>query len=486
MEVQTTLADTGALMQRVSEMLQAGRLGVARPLMAALRRLSPASPRLAELSAQLAMREGRLEAAAEELNAAIAETPADSGLRKSRAELRIQLDELTGAAEDAAEAVILEREDPVAKALLGTVLIGLGRSEEAVICLREAIAGAPTNPFFYQSLSAALHASGDTESAAVTLTSGIAACPGSVALRNAAVLDRVRRQDFRGALALAERARLDGVADACLYGLKGHSLSSLERHEEAADAYADALKLGPEDPYVRHLVAASGALPSGERAPVDYLRAVFDGYAGRFEAHLISLGYRVPGLIRAALLRHRPGLRNGESLGPVLDLGCGTGLAAVAVSDLPIGPMMGVDLSAGMLREAAAKQLYAELREADLIATLLHDERRWPVIFAADVLCYSGALEEVMAAVHGRLIPGGLFLFSLEEASANCDAAATGNGKWALGPQGRYAHSLVYLERVASEAGFALREAVRETLRWEAGAAVEGLLVVLERVRDDG
>ena len=356
-----------------------------------------------------------------------------------------------------------------------------------MICLREAIAGAPTNPFFYQSLSAALHASGDTECGgggpgppASPLVRAVSPCGTQRFCTGCAGRTFAAPSPWRnGRGSTAWRMR------AC-YGLKGHALSSFERHEEAADAYADALKLGPEDPYVRHLVAASGALPGGERAPVDYLRAVFDGYAGRFEAHLISLGYRVPGLIRAALLRHRPGLRNAKSLGPVLDLGCGTGLAAVAVSDLPIGPMMGVDLSAGMLREAAAKQLYAELREADLIATLLHDERRWPVIFAADVLCYSGALEEVMAAVHGRLIPGGLFLFSLEEASANCDAAATGNGKWALGPQGRYAHSLAYLERVASEAGFALREAVRETLRWEAGAAVEGLLVVLERVRDDG
>ena len=225
-------------------------------------------------------------------------------------------------------------------------------------------------------------------------------------------------------------------------GCKGHSLSSLERHEEAADGVRGCAETGSGGPLCPSLGRSVRCIAGRRARPVDYLRAVFDGYAGRFEAHLISLGYRVPGLIRAALLRHRPGLRNGESLGPVLDLGCGTGLAAVAVSDLPIGPMMGVDLSAGMLREAAAKQLYAELREADLIATLLHDERRWPVIFAADVLCYFGALEEVMAAVHGRLIPGGLFLFSLEEASANCDAAATGNGKWALGPQGRYAHSL--------------------------------------------
>ena len=224
------------------------------------------------------MREGRLEAAAEELNAAIAETPADSRLRKSRAELRIQLDELTGAAEDAAEAVILEREDPVAKALLGTVLIGLGRSEEAVICLREAIAGAPTNPFFHQACGGTRrdrryrsrrrdaglrHRGLSGQRRACGTPRFCTVCGGRISRRPRP------RGTGRGSTAWRMRACWP----------EGHSLSSLGRHEEAADAYADALKLGPDDPYVRHLVAASGALPGGERAPVDYLRAVFDGYA---------------------------------------------------------------------------------------------------------------------------------------------------------------------------------------------------------------
>ena len=95
-------------------------------------------------------------------------------------------------------------------------------------------------------------------------------------------------------------------------------------------------------------------LPSAARAPVEYLRAVFDGYADRFELHLISLGYRIPGLIRAALLRH-PAIAAGERLGPVLDLGCGTGLVAVVLSDLPIGPLVGVDVSPRMLAQRGGK-----------------------------------------------------------------------------------------------------------------------------------
>ena len=216
-------------------------------------------------------------------------------------------------------------------------------------------------------------------------------------LRNAAVLLAVRQHRFEGALVLAEDARRDGLADACLFGLKGHALSKLGRDNEAGEAYAEALKLGPDDPYVRHLVASSGGLPGSQLAPPDYLRAVFDNYADRFEAHLISLGYRIPGVIRAALLQHtdRPN-------GPVLDLGCGTGLVGVAISDLPLGKLIGVDVSSRMLAKAGSKQLYAALHEAEIMDFLDADETAYAVVIAADVLCYFGAIDGVLAAVpHG-------------------------------------------------------------------------------------
>ena len=120
-------------------------------------------------------------------------------------------------------------------------------------------------------------------------------------LRTAAIMVAMRRREFDRAAELAEAARRDGVADASVFGLRGHALSSLGRHEEANLAYAEALKLAPEDPYVRHLVVAAGLLPQASRAPTLYLETVFDGYATRFESHLIGLQYRVPGLLRAAL-----------------------------------------------------------------------------------------------------------------------------------------------------------------------------------------
>ena len=57
-------------------------------------------------------------------------------------------------------------------------------------------------------------------------------------------------------------------------------------------------------------------MPNSKRAPEGYVRTVFDGYADRFEAHLVSLGYRIPGAIRTLLQAH-PKIVAGLPVGPV-------------------------------------------------------------------------------------------------------------------------------------------------------------------------
>lgn len=284
MEQLHATADPRDLIRRVSTLIQSGQTGAARPLLAAARQITGPSAGLSHLAAMLALHDGSIEDAREDLDLAVAETPNHPGLRKARSELRQRLGDTEGAVRDAAEAVILDRNDPVAKALLGTLMLELGRVDEALGCLREAVANNPSDPAFREALANAQTAAGDVDGALETLETGIMLAPTSVATRNAAVMLCIRRRDFSGAARIAEAARAVGITDACLFGLYGHALSSLGRHDAAADAYQEALKLGPEDPYVRHLVATTGSLPLGRRAPEAYLRTVFDGYADRFEA----------------------------------------------------------------------------------------------------------------------------------------------------------------------------------------------------------
>ena len=113
------------------------------------------------------------------------------------------------------------------------------------------------------------------------------------------------------------------------------------------------------------------------------------------------------------------------------------------------------------------------------------DTARWNLIVAADLLCYFGALEEIMDAVRARLTEGGRFILSVEELLPNRDGELGGNGDWALGRQGRYAHAATYLASAADAAGFHCLSLEREILRYEAGGPVTGLLAVLARPRSD-
>ena len=99
--------------------------------------------------------------------------------------------------------------------------------------------------------------------------------------------------------------------------------------------------------------------------PPEYVRALFDQYAPRFDTALEALSYRAPALLLDAITRSRA--RRGQRLrfGAVLDLGCGTGLMGAAV-----GPvcdwLVGVDLSPCMIAKARQKGLYDRLDVADI------------------------------------------------------------------------------------------------------------------------
>jgi predicted TPR repeat methyltransferase/thioredoxin-like negative regulator of GroEL len=478
-------ADADALRNRAAELIEAGHFGAARPVLAAAQALAPQSPAIALISARLAMNTDAWDEAMRHLDTAIAASPAHGGLRKCRAEVRQKLGEREGAARDAAEAVICDPADIQAKAILGATMLDLGCLADGIACLTEAVAAAPEEVGYRAALADALEKCGDPDAALKMLLHGIELCDHSVSLRNAAIILCIRRRDFTQAVKLAEQARIMGIADASTFGMYGHALCSLGQHEDAAIAYQDALKLDPDDPHVRHLAATSMSLPHLELDPETHIRAIFDLYADSFENHLIALHYGIPAAIRAALASH-PKIAAGLSLGRVLDLGCGTGLVALAIGDLPLESLTGIDLSPRMLAHAKAKRLYVELREANIIADLTTQTQHWPLIVAGDVVSYFSALETLLGLVHQRLEPGGWFVFSVEQILPDHDGVIPGNGHWSFQRQGRYAHSEQYIYDVACAAGFRILRMDHPVIRQEAGADVPGLLFVIERLRHDG
>jgi predicted TPR repeat methyltransferase len=157
---------------------------------------------------------------------------------------------------------------------------------------------------------------------------------------------------------------------------------------------------------------------------------------------------------------------------------------------------VGVDLSPGMLERARVRGCYDELVCEELTAYVKRCEERFDLITAADVFCYFGDLAAVFAQITLLLRPGGRFIFSVEEMSA--DAAAVG-GNEGLGPagsirslagavagftlleHGRYAHSASYVEQVLARAELACVAMHPSVLRFERGAPVQGLVAAARR-----
>jgi predicted TPR repeat methyltransferase len=472
--------DHPGLLRRAEELIAAGRLSAARPLLAALQKRGAPAADCAWLAARIALQEGRPAEARAILDPAIAQALGHTGLRKVRAQMLSELGDFGEAARDAAEAIIADPTDPQAKALLGGMMLALGHYAEARACLAEAAADAPGHAPYAQALAAAEEAEGDPLQAARTLQAGIQHAPANRALRTAAILLALRQGQPAAAYDLAEAARADGLVDACILGLTGHALSGIGRHEAAAEAYAEALKLAPKDGYVRRLVAAAGALPGAPRAPLPYVRAMFDTQAQRFEMATAAQGYRVPGLMRAAVQRHLPALRDAS----LLDLGCGTGFVALALSDLPFAVMRGVDASPAMLALAQSKRLYADLQEADLMERLSEDPARYDVITAADVLCYFGDLTPVFVGVRQRLLDGGLFIATVDTIVDTVAEDGPDRGPWRVGMDARYQHADSHVRSAAAAAGLRALEITPTTLRFQADQPIPGLLLVFGRQDD--
>ncbi|MGM0583985.1 MAG: class I SAM-dependent DNA methyltransferase [Pseudomonadota bacterium] len=253
--------------------------------------------------------------------------------------------------------------------------------------------------------------------------------------------------------------------------------------EAAAEAWREVLRLDPEDhggAAVR--LAAMGRGEAPDRAPPAYVATLFDQHAGAFDDILVGqLGYRAPERL-AEMLRGLDPQGRGLSL---LDLGCGTGLMAMALGEVA-GHRTGVDLSEEMLAEADARGLYDELYVGDAVAFLEAETEPgeeplgpWDLIAAADVLPYLGALEALFAGLAANLAPGGRALLSTETLPED----AFGPRGWVVGPHQRYHHSGRYMREGLAAAGLEIEAMERAVIRTREGEPEPGHLIIARRPR---
>ncbi|MBI3451938.1 MAG: methyltransferase domain-containing protein [Rhodospirillales bacterium] len=251
-------------------------------------------------------------------------------------------------------------------------------------------------------------------------------------------------------LALAELQKQAGQRDA--------ALATFRRCHALAPARGD----------IRHMVdALSGQAPA--RAADEYVIGQFDGIADKYDEKLRHwLDYKGPEIVHRAAL---------AALGPnpprqdILDLGCGTGLNAPLFKALA-RRLDGVDLAPRMIERAQARGLYDDLAADEIGRYLAATARRYTLALASDVLVYFGDLAPVFAGAFRVLLPGGLFVFTVEKAEG---------APFRLAASGRYAHADDYVRRTASDAGLTGAAASDEVLRTEDLQPVHGRCYALRR-----
>jgi predicted TPR repeat methyltransferase len=234
----------------------------------------------------------------------------------------------------------------------------------------------------------------------------------------------------------------------------------------AIEAWQRSAELDTEGIYGAALkLVAHGASSAASGAA--YVEALFDDYARRFERSLVDrLEYRAPHELMALI-----GEVRSTRGGTAYDLGCGTGLMGVELRPV-VDRLEGVDLSGEMIAEAVRKRVYDKLVKADLLTFVVAAEPA-ELMTASDVLNYTGPLPPVLAAVHDRLVPGGLFGFSLE--------LHEGPEPVKLRSSLRYAHNAEAARAACLTAGFDVAVERETVLRRDRGDPVMGLLMVVRK-----
>lgn len=238
--------------------------------------------------------------------------------------------------------------------------------------------------------------------------------------------------------------------------------------KDAVEYYHHVLQIQPDNLLAGFHLAALKGNNDYAMAPPTFVTNLFNHYAHHYEAHLKdTLHYHVP---KALYQQVKPLLSSEKK--QLLDLGCGTGMAGEIFAN-HAATLVGVDLAQSMLEEAEKKSCYTQLCCSDLVEYLKQSQDHFDLILAADVFVYIGDLHPIFTEVSQALAPEGLFAFSIE---------ALKQGDYALLPTARFAHHPEYIKKLAQHHGFTVVKAHSCTLREQQGKAIEGMIMVLQKI----
>jgi predicted TPR repeat methyltransferase len=255
--------------------------------------------------------------------------------------------------------------------------------------------------------------------------------------------------------------------------LLGKVLEQLGDRDGAIKALRRARELDPSDPFGASVELMRLGADELSEMPPAYVRLLFDQYAASFDTALVErLGYCGPSMlfevVRSACQAHQ----KPANFKHAIDLGCGTGLAAVAFAEM-VDQFIGIDLSPGMIERARATGLYAQLKVTDMLEGLrTTPDSAVDFVLSTDAMIYIADLLPVLKEASRVLASGGLLAFTLERHDG--DGFIMGQGR-------RYAHSASYVRAAIEAAGLVVLALEQKSIRHEGGVPVTGLGIVAEK-----
>ena len=334
---------------------------------------------------------------------------------------------------------------------LGKALVGDGRVDEAVNAYKISISLHPRKPYILMRLGAALAMQSKFDEACEIFDAAIKIQPKNAKLHfnlGSVLQDHGLYERAISAYKTAISIKPDHADTWYNLGLTCRSHGNLE---EAIKSFERTIELAPDYLEAKHLLSAVLGQTT-QTAPRQYVENLFDANAGVFEKALVEkLEYRVPQILAALMTDVETYDRNG----PVLDLGCGTGLVGHELNPC-FSSIDGVDLSQSMLNVAQTKSIYNKLIHEDIVQFLGISELDYQYFVAADVFIYIGELSEVFRLIKSRNKRSGNVIFSTEHSEID---------GYHLEKSGRYSHSKSYIENLCAEYGYEIHHFSETNLR---------------------
>jgi predicted TPR repeat methyltransferase len=407
----------------------------------------------------------KLDVAAQLLTRLYRDHPTDPRIQLTAVLLADALGNPKAARESAERAIAIAPQWAPGVMALAQVLSTQSEHDAAIGVARKAINLAPTELALLERAISIANAAGDYVSAHGFLVLALALRPAAQPIQRAIGYNLLSQSKPDEALTRFEQMLANGDADEWTKSGRAYALMKLERKTEAMAAYAELKAAYPNNErYSYYASIAAGEVPASR--PESVTRALFDGYADRFDTHLVGgLRYDVPRQVADLIQRVYPTLDCS-----VLDLGCGTGLLGVYLGR-PRGALVGVDLSSRMIEKAEKQNLYDKFHNINLLDALSETPaEQYEVIASCDVFVYVGDLTEAIKNAARILRPDGLLVFSFESAQGT-------EADFVLTSSQRYAHNKDVLVALCQQAGLIQIEAKASVTRQENGQDVAGYII---------